>query len=180
MPTVSYLKHEIRVDVGTSSCGEVAWCVVDGKQICFLGGEAEARRFLRERKMGERFGPRQATWSVELLDSGSSSVVYTAARARETAAYFAGRPLRVVRRELCPVPGCDGSERGEIKERTRRGFWVDRPCPCHVAPVEIVESGDGAAAVELEPAPELRECRDPACRMPNPHAGRCDREIYTR
>lgn len=25
-----------------------------------------------------------------------------------------------------------------------------------------------------------RECRDPACRRPTPHAGACDRELYTR
>lgn len=166
MPTVKYLNHEIRVDPGGSSRGEVAWCVVDGERRCFLGGEEEARRFLRERRMGPRFGPRAATWSVELLDSGSSTHVATEARARETMHYFAGRPVRMSRVELCPVPGCDGH--GTVTEKLRSGRYGDRPCPQHAPIVEVVEAEgvpeegcgfgvDGAPCYACE-SRERREC----------------------
>lgn len=138
MPTITYLKHEIRVSPGTSSSGETAWVVVDGALRCFLGGELEAKRFLRERKLGQHAGPRAASWSIE-LESGSSTQVGTAERAADTAAYFRaqGTPHRVVRTEHCRHPGCDGS--GEINERQRSGRYVQRPCPRHEAPVEVIE-----------------------------------------
>lgn len=151
MPTVRYLGHQIEVRPGTRTSGEVAFVrlpELNGNQRCFLGGEAEARRFLRERKMGPVFGPRAASWEVRCLDTGSSTIVWSAESARETRDYFAGRPVRVTRFEFCPVPGCDGH--GEIGER-RHGFVVHRPCPRHEPRVEIVEF-EGVPEAHVAPA----------------------------
>lgn len=135
---VSYLKHEISVVAGGRSSGEVAHVVVDGARRCFLGGLDEAKRFLRERKAGPHYGPRQASWGI-YLDGGSSSHYASRERAVETCHYFAreGMSFRLVRSECCAHPGCDGY--GEVSERGRRGFTVQRPCPHHVDITDTVE-----------------------------------------
>lgn len=137
MPTITYLKHEIHVDPGTRSSGEVAFVAVDGARRCFLGGEREARRFLRERAMGEHHGPREARWWVA-LDSGCTSSYSGAEVARSDAAYYRaqGMPHRLGYTLLCAHPGCDG--RGEIGERGARGAVWHRPCPRHAEPEDVV------------------------------------------
>lgn len=136
MPTLSYLKHQIHVTPGTRSSGEVAFVEVDGAQRCFLGGEREARRFLRERAQGEHYGPRSASWGIRLA-SGCSSSYMNAEGARSDAAYYRaqGMSYTLAYTLLCSHPGCDGS--GEIHERGARGMVVDRPCPCHQDPVLV-------------------------------------------
>ena len=153
MPTIKYLGVEIDVRPGTASSGEVAHATIDGERRCFLGGESEARRFLRERRWGHVYGPRQATWEVLLLDSGSSTTVYSGARARETEAYFVGRRVRTTRVEHCPVPGCDGH--GEITEPGgRRRFVTHRPCPRHVLAIAVIELEGAVPEEREEPNPD--------------------------
>lgn len=131
MPTITYLKHEISISPGSNS----AHVVVDGARRCFLRGLDEAKRFLRERKIGPYFGPRQARY--EIVEDGERPRVLTScvnrAIADSTLAYYradAERPPTFVRRtEVCPVPGCDGY--GEISERVRQ-HWTTRVCACHV------------------------------------------------
>ena len=137
MPTTKYLGHEITTytrDHGQ----ETAHVIVDGKPECFLNGLAEAKRFLRERKAGEHYGPRPASWHIT-LDSGCSASYHTYAAALGDAAYWdrEGRPYTLARREFCSYPGCDGD--GHVIERGRNGRTTERPCPAHAAPIEIVE-----------------------------------------
>lgn len=138
MPTLTYLKHQIEVHAGTRSSGEVAFVVVDGAQRCFLGGEREARRFLRERAQGEHYGPRAASWGIALR-SGCSSTYTGEQVARSDAAYYRAQGMSYTLGYTlhCSHPGCDG--RGEIAERGARGMVTHRPCPRHQEPVAVVE-----------------------------------------
>lgn len=138
---VVYLKTEI--DVRTGAHGEETAFIHDellaGNLRCFLGGLAEAKTFVRERKYGPHYGPKVATWSVTLPDSGCITTCRDRQSALGTVAYFLGhgRAPALTRTEHCPHPGCDGH--GEISKRQKSGRYVQRPCPQHVEPESIVE-----------------------------------------
>ena len=135
---VEYLKTEITTRIGAHG-EETAFATIDGDLRCFLGGLPEAKRFLRERKAGPHYGPRAASWSVTLSDSGCVSVYGAREHAVDTVAYFRaqGRTPTLTRTETCTYPGCDGH--GDVNERGRRGHYVSRPCPQHLEPVETIE-----------------------------------------
>lgn len=139
MATITYLKHTIEVTPGGRSHGETAHVTIDGERHCFLGGETEARRFLRERKLGPHYGPRRASWYVRLQGSICTSTYYTHACALSAVAYHEreGQLCTLVRVESCPFPECDGY--GEVSEHGKRGMVTHRPCPQHVAIEEVTE-----------------------------------------
>jgi hypothetical protein len=134
VPTVTYLGVEIVVRAAQSDYGEIACVKLDGEDHCFLGGEPEARRWLRERRYGARTGPRPATWWIE-LDSGCVASYSTHAAALGDSGYWQreGRTHKLVRVEYCRMAGCDGH--GTISEHGRR----NRPCSRHEDAEQVVE-----------------------------------------
>lgn len=137
---VTYLKTEIRVASDTDRCS--AFATIDGELRVFLGGLAEAKTFLRERKNGPHYGPRVASYRVTLVDSGSISTTWRRDVAVSEVAYWAreGRRATVTRIEHCPTPGCDGDGRVLTPATARQRHGTERPCACHVASVETVET----------------------------------------
>lgn len=149
---VTHLKHEIEVHPGTASSGETAFIKLDGELCVFLGGLAEAKWFLRERKAGPHYGPRAVSWHTT-LDSGCCASYHNEAAARRDVAYFrlCDRKVVLSYTEHCPYPGCDGY--GDVVERRLRGCTRTRPCPQHSEPVECVVSDTGSC----EPAVTIVE-----------------------
>jgi hypothetical protein len=141
MPTVKYLGTEISVRPGNASTGETAFVGTGPTLRCFLGGLSEAKLFLRERKNGPHYGPREASWEV-LLENGSSTMCRDRAAALSSFDYFVrdGRTPRLIRHEHCAHPGCDGH--GDITYKPR-GWksWTTRTCPLHTERESTVEMG---------------------------------------
>lgn len=141
MPTTKYLGHEINTYVRDHG-QETAHAIVDGKPMCFLNGLAEAKRFIREAKAGEHYGPKPASWQITLENSGCVAMYGRESVARSDAAYYLadGRTIELSMCELCAYPGCDGH--GTVGE-SARGRRTERPCPRHAAPITtVLETGD--------------------------------------